>query len=281
MSDKEYVYPEDEYNDATSVVDAPKHESEHADTEAVHTDSVAEDYNAAENKSTANDSKAAKSSSVIAKLLNGFDISLLGKAFKTTKSRVIAIVVVVLVVFSCVQSCTHKAKAVPAPAPAITKPAVSLPSIGLRARVAASNAAAANEAASSNASKISAMQQKVNNVATQVSMLGSNQIEMADTLKKMSVAMQEIAKRPVVVAAKPAVKKVVLKKPHKVEPPKLTYHLQAIVPGRAWLQDSRGVIHSVARGDKLSGYGLIQYLDADHGEVITSLGKVIIFPNNA
>ena len=279
MSDKEYVYPEDEYNDATSVVDAPKHESEHVDTEAGHTDSVAEDYNAAENKSTDNDSKAAKSSSVIAKLLNSFDVSYLGKAFQTTKSRVIAIVVVVLVVFSCVQSCTHKTKAVPAPA--IKKPAVSLPSISLPARVAASNAAAANEAASSNASKISAMQQKVNNVAKQVSMLGSNQIEMADTLKKMSVAMQEIAKRPVVVAAKPAVKKVVLKKPHKVEPPKLTYHLQAIVPGRAWLQDSRGVIHSVARGDKLPGYGLIQYLDADHGEVITSLGKVIIFPNNA
>lgn len=50
--------------------------------------------------------------------------------------------------------------------------------------------------------------------------------------------------------------------------------LRAVVPGRAWLMDSKGDTTSVAVGDSLPYYGKVLSIDADAGTVTTSSGYV-------
>lgn len=55
------------------------------------------------------------------------------------------------------------------------------------------------------------------------------------------------------------------------------YHLRAVIPGRAWLEDDQGQTLTVAIGDKLLGYGRVSNIDAQQGIVSTTSGKVIGF----
>lgn len=55
------------------------------------------------------------------------------------------------------------------------------------------------------------------------------------------------------------------------------YHLQAIIPGRAWLIGSNGVTVTVREGTLLPGYGAVRLIDAEQGRVLMSTGKIIRF----
>ena len=63
--------------------------------------------------------------------------------------------------------------------------------------------------------------------------------------------------------------------PERYKPQATAYHVQAIIPGRAWLRDSEGRVISVARGDALPGYGQVTKIDPRDGNVMTSSGAVI------
>lgn len=55
------------------------------------------------------------------------------------------------------------------------------------------------------------------------------------------------------------------------------YYLQAVIPGRAWLRSSDGDTFTVSQGTSLPQYGVVRYIDALHGRVLTSSGQVIKF----
>ena len=55
----------------------------------------------------------------------------------------------------------------------------------------------------------------------------------------------------------------------------LTYNIQAVVEGRAWLQSSAGTNITVKVGDELKGYGVVTRIDAVNSVIQTSSGKAI------
>lgn len=63
-----------------------------------------------------------------------------------------------------------------------------------------------------------------------------------------------------------------------IENPPITYSLQAIDSGRAWLVDSNGKSLTVVDGDTINNeYGNVQSINASQGTVLTTTNKVIRF----
>lgn len=59
-----------------------------------------------------------------------------------------------------------------------------------------------------------------------------------------------------------------------------TFHLQAVIPGRAWLIATNGATLTVREGSVIAGYGIVKLIDATDGRVTTSSGQVIRFAQN-
>ena len=59
--------------------------------------------------------------------------------------------------------------------------------------------------------------------------------------------------------------------------PQVTYNIQAVIPGRAWLIGSNGSILTVREGIKMKSYGTVRLIDPIQGRVVTSSGKIIRF----
>ncbi len=58
------------------------------------------------------------------------------------------------------------------------------------------------------------------------------------------------------------------------------YSLQAVIPGRAWLISSAGDTLTVREGTRIARYGVVRYIDAKRGRVLTSSGQMIQFSQN-
>jgi hypothetical protein len=58
--------------------------------------------------------------------------------------------------------------------------------------------------------------------------------------------------------------------------PRITYTVQAIIPGRAWLKSESGETVTVAEGDTLKGYGRIVKIDPYDGVVDLEMGGKVI-----
>ena len=55
------------------------------------------------------------------------------------------------------------------------------------------------------------------------------------------------------------------------------YHIQAVIPGRAWLIATNGATLTVREGTIIAGYGMVRLIDPNQGRVSTSSGQVIRF----
>lgn len=133
-------------------------------------------------------------------------------------------------------------------------------------------------------------------ISSQQTMTASQMKEMHKQLQAMNNTLQSLRSA---VKQRPApVVKVVHEKHHDVAPhhkaaPKAmpmdanltadtanmsyNYYVKAIVPGRAWIQMDGDQTMSVAEGDTVPGYGRITKIDAEHGMVATSSGRMIPF----
>ena len=58
--------------------------------------------------------------------------------------------------------------------------------------------------------------------------------------------------------------------------PKITYTVQAIIPGRAWLKSENGDTVTVAEGDTLKGLGRVVKINPYDGVVDISVGNRIV-----
>ena len=59
--------------------------------------------------------------------------------------------------------------------------------------------------------------------------------------------------------------------------PVITYHLLALISGRAWLGASNGGSNSVTIGTPIKHYGYVTAIEVRQGKVLTSSGKVITY----
>lgn len=64
---------------------------------------------------------------------------------------------------------------------------------------------------------------------------------------------------------------------HRVRHPSLKYHIQAVIPGRAWLIASNGSTLTVREGTVIAGMGMVKLIDPAEGRVVLSSGHVIKF----
>lgn len=116
--------------------------------------------------------------------------------------------------------------------------------------------------------QVQSLNTKLEELAAQI-----NRLNQALSAVSNQVAKQSQDMNTLMVKAAP-------KKPSaKLKPqmPQITYNIQAVIPGRAWLIGSNGSILTVREGIRIRGYGLVQLIDPMQGRVVTSSGKVIRF----
>lgn len=112
------------------------------------------------------------------------------------------------------------------------------------------------------------------------SALSSMSSKMADLNDNIDSLMQEIkSQRQALLALKRKPKRRVRTRRY-VSRPKLTYYVQALIPGRAWLRTSTGKRITVVEGSRISGLGVVKVIDPHQGEVIMSNGTKIRFSSS-
>lgn len=233
--------------------------------------------------------------SLLHRFVNCIDAELMNKIFKSRFGRLGIIFIVVLVLGSLLHSCgghhhalSNTGASSKSQAPSSTVADMRVQSGSARATASLSSEPSVPYVSSSSLedhNQVHALNKTVDTVKQQMSaMSGAQALEAAHVSElnnKMQhminlMAAQQAAQAKSNAEKRKAVIKQQSKKTH-VALPVYHYVLQAIVPGRAWVMDSHHVMHTVAVGDKLPDYGEVQFLDADHGNVITSSGKVINF----
>jgi predicted nuclease with TOPRIM domain len=65
------------------------------------------------------------------------------------------------------------------------------------------------------------------------------------------------------------------KAPPKPKTAEISYQIQAVVEGRAWLEDNNGRTLTIKVGDIVPQYGVVTKIDAVNSLVFTSSGKTI------
>lgn len=126
-------------------------------------------------------------------------------------------------------------------------------------------------------SRISAMN-------SQFSDLNGNFSEVSDQLSQLNQAIAQLSNRlqeqsDEIAALKMRLRKPVTKTRHSARIVKkpIIYHIQALIPGRAWLNATNGSTLTVSEGSYISGYGTVKLIDPAEGIVLTSSGKRITF----
>ena len=98
-----------------------------------------------------------------------------------------------------------------------------------------------------------------------------NRISELESEVDTLVAQQESTAKQIA-----AIKKQMEEAAHPKKPKrKVSYHIQAVVEGRAWIQSSTGSNITVKVGDQVKDYGMITKIDAVNSIVETSSGRVI------
>ena len=115
--------------------------------------------------------------------------------------------------------------------------------------------------------KISDLQQQSAQNQTQIKQLRNTIMQMNNTIEQLAI---ELSKQHAA-AAKP--KPVAAKKTHS----NLSYYVQALIPGRAWLKGSNGATMTVAPGDVVPGYGRVLRINPNNGTVTTTSGTTLRF----
>ncbi|MFA5959474.1 MAG: type IVB secretion system protein IcmG/DotF [Tatlockia sp.] len=124
---------------------------------------------------------------------------------------------------------------------------------------------------------------EVNSVGNQLAGINSNVTQLTEKIAslnqliasleaKLDRQSNDIAMAAVRAKPKP-VRHVVVKTRHV----RTVYHIQAVIPGRAWLIAANGSTITVREGTQLAGYGVITLIDPNQGRVVTSSGQVIRF----
>ena len=127
--------------------------------------------------------------------------------------------------------------------------------------------------------ELASMTQNVNNMETQMTEVSANMANMSQLIEALQAKVTEQSQ---LIENLLAVRKHEYATKHHyhrrhTHASTLKYYVQAVIPGRAWLIATNGVTLTVRQGTAIRGYGIVQFIDATRGRVMTSSGKVIKF----
>lgn len=126
------------------------------------------------------------------------------------------------------------------------------------------------------------LQAQITGLSSAISEIQNNIAMLTQKIKDFSEQNQSLQDKFNKIAllqekAKKSIKKNVLVNNHHSSNHYKPYFLKALIHGRAWLMSSSGETVTVAEGDQLAGYGIIQRIDPDTATVNTSSGNSIRF----
>lgn len=129
--------------------------------------------------------------------------------------------------------------------------------------------------------QVSVLNQQVTTMGERVNIMADNLKQLSDQMAQLAVAVGEQTKITTDLAAqlKPHLEKnkAVQRERRSFSMPPVRYFLQAVIPGRAWVLNSNGDTLTVREGTRIADYGVVRYIDAKRGRVLTSSGKMIKF----
>lgn len=115
---------------------------------------------------------------------------------------------------------------------------------------------------------------QVNNISANTNDINNRMADLNQTIMSLTAKVEAQSQQLTTLMSPPAIKTTPAKK--KVIPA-VSYYIQALIPGRAWLTVSNGSTLTIKEGSFLAGYGQVKSIDADKGIILTSSGKVIRF----
>ncbi|HSW69643.1 MAG TPA: hypothetical protein VLI69_05795 [Gammaproteobacteria bacterium] len=123
--------------------------------------------------------------------------------------------------------------------------------------------------------------QKIADTELQNTQLRTEVQELSTRISNMEVAFRQLTKMLRSGGGAPTVRKsevaaVISPPPARSIQPRISYTVQAIIPGRAWLKSDSGDTVTVAEGDMLRGYGRITKIDPYDGVVDIDTGSRVI-----
>ncbi|MCR9192456.1 MAG: DUF3450 domain-containing protein [Gammaproteobacteria bacterium] len=165
-----------------------------------------------------------------------------------------------------------------APALAVSQPSIRSKTVEMQS--AAQEKIAAFEKTQANlqsqigvlSNQLAGMNTNFSTMMTNLKLLNDQVTQLAQTVEaqsKMTTALNEKIKQ--------RERKVVMNKRPSMPTQVVRYALQAVIPGRAWLISTSGSTLTVREGTKIANYGVVRYIDAKRGRVLTSSGQVIRF----
>lgn len=183
----------------------------------------------------------------------------------------IGVLVAVVIVFTLMRVMHKPAPVVQTPPPAVVQQPVVDPQI--TAAIDSLKADSLN-----NTSTVNQLQSQVQSLTNALSQSRAQQQQLSQSVMLLAQQVQQLNTQ-VKTLAQPKPVKIAAPVPVVKKPtaPVITYQLRAVVPGRAWIVASDGQSQSVAVGDHVQQYGVVQSIDADAGVVITTSGKTIKF----
>jgi intracellular multiplication protein IcmG len=161
----------------------------------------------------------------------------------------------------------------------IQKPVIQQPQISLsNANNQLSQRLSALELVSKNArSQLTNVSGNIESLKTNVSELSSQISQLNNTLSSIS---QQISEQQQELEKLKPKRKPRKRRAYRTPRIKITYSIQAIIPGRAWLIGSNGTTITVSEGTKIAGYGTVKLIDPHQGKVILKSGRTIEFNAN-
>lgn len=128
------------------------------------------------------------------------------------------------------------------------------------------------------------VRQEVASVSNEINGISTNVQGLAEQIDKLNTLISRLDDKIAAQAhdidilmsrTRPKKKQHVHKTKPKTKP--TVYHVQALIPGRAWLIAENGTTITVSSGSTIPGYGKVRLIDPQQGQVMTSSGRIIRF----
>ena len=119
---------------------------------------------------------------------------------------------------------------------------------------------------------VTRLDDRLSSILTSIEAIGQRVDQLSSTLE---VETQRIEHAFTV--QKDSLRKKKSSKSHAKKRQIITYNVEAVIPGRAWLIGSNGATITVRVGASIEGYGRVRIIDAVQGRVLTSSGKIMRF----
>lgn len=123
---------------------------------------------------------------------------------------------------------------------------------------------------------ISTQQQNMDQMQNSINTLQESVTTLNATINDLSQKLTEAVNKMPEKRVKPIAKPMAI-----AQPPRPTYTIRALVPGRAWLQASDGQTITVVNGDQVPAYGSVQDIDLNAGQVVLTDGTIIGYNFNS